>query len=607
MTVNKPGAPGLGTSILDERQTFCEKYLVDAKGRRFSLKGREWIRDNLWAALDGYRLIAAGDKPCDACCAVTASQAITLDPHNRPCATAGIGLPKCAGLKATPIIVTVASLERRAGKTFGVGAGYSLSSLYKQRWRSILYIAAAQSQSKDLVFDNFKRPVMVAPILRRRTKIVEQTVSVASMHTSFEFVATSHRSITGRGKSLVIVDEAKDVKARTAAALLPSILENHGWECPDGCVRLDAKDAGDMTPPNGGACPECGLELKHWQGRILIMSSAGIITAKDEERWFPELVEKLEDAQARERGDPNAYLFRMDSGANPLKSVTAQNAIERVFGSMPSMSQYIAAEMGNVFVEQGGEYIPTLILKSRCTASQIEGSLLRSVGFLDPSDVEDLTSLVILSEVEASWARIRMTHLNLWDPKNMPSRVIEWEVIFARLAELLPKFPNLLKCWIDMRGVKASQFAPPMSKGINGRTKRSDRSWPTRLVDKAMGTPWGQLLQPYRTQDVLRRDAGWAQLKRMLMTGHIELLNHPRIFKEFAGIRVKYNKDGSETVVDRSRKTMHLEVMESVALILGELQAEGIGATMRLASANAKLSRTRDIVSNLVKLDPGQF
>lgn len=527
-----PAAPAADTrSIVERRVAFGEQYVTDAKGRRFSVEGREWVRDELWSALDGYKLRPTDpDRCCPAC--RTRAGSLTLDAAPVAC---GEG---CEGLTPEVVLVTVLCAERRGGKTFN-SAAYVLSTLYLQRWRSIAYVAAAFGQTATLVFDNFERPIKQAPKLAALASIVGSSITVQRNKSSFEFVPTSHRSITGRGRTIVIIDEARDVTARTAMALLPSVLESRGVECPAGHLRVDAG-----REPADGRCPTCSTRMVPWHGRILIMSSAGLSEGSGEHDWFRELVERLE-----REPDPSYHLIRMDKGANPLKSEQAVTALERVFGGLASTSEHVAVEMTNAFVSRGDAFLTSADVaavtdRRRCN---LEGSPARCVAFLDTSDVGDLTSLVVLGDEsqpgEAPWSMLGVLRIDAWDPQRLGGAIDE-RMIQAHLDAYVPLFPLLEKLAVDVRG----------------------RPWAARMVQQCrQARPgWGRKVESFTGRDT-ERDAAWSLLRQRIAMRTVRMPDHPTLRAELAGLRLKEKADGRVQVTDASRKRRHADIADSLA------------------------------------------
>ncbi|MEK0431101.1 MAG: hypothetical protein RL139_905 [Gemmatimonadota bacterium] len=564
--VRGPKPPESG-SLLDRRVAFAEKYVTDSKGRRFSLEGREWVRDELWRALDGFKLWPVDrDRLCSRC--VTRVGEIVLDPEE---ANAVEHAGDCAGLEAAPIIVTVACLERRAGKTFN-SAAYVLSTLFLLYWRSIAYVAAAFGQTAALVLDNFTRPIDQSKALGKLARIVGNTIAVEKTKSRFEFVPTSHRSITGRGRTIVIIDEARDVAARTAMALLPSVLESHGYECPNGHVRLD-----EGAEPLDRRCTACGTKLRRWQGRILIMSSAGLSDGAGEHDWFRELVTQLEQEPQK-----NYHLIRMDSGANPLKSSEASDALSAVFGRMESTQAHISVELGNQFARPGDDAVTEAQIKAILDKRLVnaEGSTRRSVGFLDTSDVTELTSIVIMAEEDAApdapaapWARLFSERIDYWRPADQEGHTIDERLILAHLDVYMPLFPMLTKLAVDVRG----------------------RPWAERLVKYVtVHRPWGRRVIRFTGRD-LERVAGWSLFRQRVQARPptIRLQDHPVLRKELGGLRVKPRPDGSVDVVDKNRRRSHADIADGIASCCYLVHLEQVTARASLANLDGAKARGR--------------
>ena len=167
-------------------------------------------------------------------------------------------------------------------------------------------LAAAEKQSKRVFQEKFVAPILANPKLRRKVQILETSIRHVKRGNVIQYIPASAKSAPGGTSNLVIIDEARDVDAEVAAALLPQILGARGLDCPYGHFTTSATDD-DGKDVTGATCPTCGTDLEEWVGRVLVMSSSGDVTG-----WFAELVAMLE-----EKPSPFAHLFRTADTLNP--------------------------------------------------------------------------------------------------------------------------------------------------------------------------------------------------------------------------------------------------------------------------------------------------
>lgn len=576
---------------LEQRKKFARELLTDPKGMRFSLEGRAWVEE-LWTALDGFKAWPIErDKTCDACRARVGE--LTLDEaafdETRAEAHAATG---CLGLNAEPILYTVLCAERRAGKSFNFFA-FATGEMFLETWRSTTFVAAAKDQTGTITLENLKGPIDRAPRLKKLSKVVGNSISVPSTNSKLEIVPTSHSSITGRGRTRVVIDEARDVPDQVAVKLLPSILEAQWVACPHAKpgaagashLRLPVKD--DETPPS--TCT-CGAKLQRTRGRMLIMSSAGTVTGDSGRDWFADLVEALE-----EEPDKNYHLIRIDEGANPMKSQRTMDAAVRVLGRLPGLKGLIAAEIGNQFVGRGEDFLSKTTIRSVVdkTLANREGSARRCVGFLDTSVSGDLTSVVLMGEDDSElppglddavvagglWTRAVVERIDLWDPAELEGGVIDEDLVQEHLDLYVPLFPRLTKLYVDVRRMPWAEKLVRFCK-----SKRS----------------WGRKIERFTGRDA-ERDAAWSLLEERIRARSIRIPNHPRLLKELGALTKKKRPDGRATVRDISRKISHAELADGLAHCCYIAHLEQIEKRTSLRAVRAKEKSQADVLNRVFR------
>ncbi len=523
---------------LKDKIAFAEKYIEAKEGHKFTIKGRDWVRDEFFKPADGFKLWKkAGVPPCESCLDLIGE--IIEHPKDNPTTKEAHKKTGCPGLTAEPIIVTLINLQRQDGKTFSSMA-YALSTLFKAKNKSFALLAASEQQAESLFAETYLEAINRNPVLRKRCYTTRRTLSMEKRGNRLEALSTSHKSVTGRSRTHILIDEARDIEARVAMALIPSIFAMHGVECPRGHVQISAEDM-DKAPDE---CSACGARLTPWYGRIIITSSAGILSGDDKD-WFNDTINELEA-----NPHPNFHVFRSDRALNPRKSAKIINAMEEVFGRVDSTKSYIAAEVGNTWTRPGEDFLSKSIIKM-CVDNRLkneDGCTARCVGFLDTSRTIEKTSLVILADdlekSDTPWEYTYITQLDVWDPAKQKGGVIDEEVIYQHLRALLPLFPGLITCPVDTR--------------VN--------PWAIRLVKRLkQESGYGRAICGWNKRGA-ESQAGWTLLEERLMKKTIRMPNHEGMQDEFINLKRKYAANGQVHIVDRDRRKSHKDITESLAV-----------------------------------------
>lgn len=533
-------------ATLAEKVALAEKHLRTKDDQAFTLEGREWVRDQYWAAIDGYKWWPndAGAL-CDECRVLAG----TVHPdwiHEEDRELVPGHVRVCQGLDLQPLRFTVMNLPRREGKTFNAAA-YSIVTMAQRMNTYMLYAAASEDQSDQLIQENWVLPLeRSSGALRKRFNQKGSVIECPRTRSQLEVVSSSFRSAAGRGKTHVIIDEARDVPARTATTLFPSLWDNFGWECPHGHLRYKGQRATTK-------CNVCNERLVPWYARAIIMSSSGMLDGTDRD-WFAELVEQLE-----QEPDPNYHLFRLEESQNPAVDLQAKDAFVRVFGRMESTKAFVEVEAGNQFVRPGDEFVPEASIRA-CTEPRTEnlgGGDEICVAFLDTAITRDLVSLVLLAEdsermgeKDTPWTYLRAGHVAYWDPKEFKGGQIDDRVIEAHLAEVLPRWPGLLALDVDVRGSRVI--------------------WAETLVSRARidyRQTWGRLVHRYihGKREQLVRDTAWAVFQEYILAERIRWPKIPALQREIRGVKIVRRASGDYEVRDRNRKVRHADIAEGFA------------------------------------------
>ena len=533
-------------TAIERKEAICSKYIRTITGRPFSFEGREWQRDQLWLALEGWRLWPV-DVPepnlCPACSVIAGSLVETLKdvPH--------CGKKGCTKLEGRRITYIVVKLERRGGKTFGLSSWMIATLASGEPNFAALYIAAAGDQTDELFRDNWVGPVERSKDLQKKLEISTNRMTNLKTRSFVEIAPTSFRSITGRGKTLVVIDESRDIDARVAAALLPSIWAEKGYKCPKGHVRF----SGEATV---AVCGVCKSPLEPWNAQAILMSSAGILDGGSRD-WFADLVDLL-----RKEPDPDYYLIDLDN-PNPDISLPSRDAFSRVMGQIDSMKTFVHAEAGTEFLRKGEDYVPRASVEA-CSDQFLqmeEGELGPAIAFLDTSISKDLTSLVIAvpdlarllpTEANRPWFRLRWSHIKSWDPSVFPGKTIDPAIIEAYVHRVLSGYPGLVAFDVDIRGSRVP--------------------WAQTFVDQARKKyAWGKVTKGwgFGKHEQLVRDSSYSIMQAMVLEGRTRWPRDGResaiIAKEFAGLRLQQRPDGTWGVVDRERNIRHADIISGMA------------------------------------------
>lgn len=540
---------------LADKIAFATKHVKNKEGVPFSIKGREWVRDEFWRAADGWKLWRRdGSDPCRDCLGQVGD--LIEHPSDNPTSKCA-----CGGLSAEPILVTVLNCSRGDGKTFNLMA-YSLATLFKAKNKSIACLWASEDQGAQIFAETWGEAIEQAPALRTRCEVfgTPPQIYVPRTRSRLEVLAASHRSSTGRRRTHIIVDEGRDTEARTVTALLPSVNAMHGTECPSGHVQLTPEDVAQLGDKVPKKCSACGERLVEWWPRIIIASASGVLGGTERD-WLHELVEELEA-----NPHPNYHLFMSSKWGRPLnprKSAKVSGALESVFGKLPSTRHYMAAEFGDQWTRKGDDVISVADVKRvmDSTLHNEEGTSNRCVGFIDTSTSVEKTSLVILAEdaekSEQPWQHVYLSHLEYWWPGHgrlSGARQVPDADVKRCLETVLPLYPNLLDLQIDLKAGVANE--------------NPDYLWPTIMLRELRNGPerWRKTMHGWKP-DRDASDVGWDLFLGRVTEGSIRLQHSAEILDEIKGLMraVPKSSDRRSTVTDRDRRIMHRDITQSLA------------------------------------------
>lgn len=463
---------------------FNEIYNDDGSGGPWTLKGREFVVEEIFKPLHSYNRVPTGFQPLDALCDVCRLHAGTwvydafLAPMHEP-------IESCVGLVGVPIINTGADVPRQSGKTT-TGLSIPYARMFLDTYEDMSFVASAEDQSIELVIQKLAKKIERHPALKKLgVNVTANKIEVPRNFSQLEIMPASHGSVTGRTKTLNEYDECRDHKARVVTAAMPSILAQHGYKCPKGHGRWKAKQNGE---PEVETCParvnkstsnpkRCGMRLVRFHARQLLLSASGVIEGIAEKDWFRDWI----DARIT-KPDAFTHVYRTDKKINPSVSADIHKAITGSFGDVAGMKDHINVEMNNVSIRLGEDYMTPDEIKAVIVPGMrpVEKTIKAAVAFLDTSKTGDKTSLVILVDASEPGApifdRVDLAHVTVWDPQDRemcPEGIIDEAVAAGTLDEVFPRFPGLLAIGVDTRLMRWAK-ALVMMRG---------KAWSGRLSD----------------------------------------------------------------------------------------------------------------------------
>lgn len=560
-------------TIADRHIDWCQKHYKIKGSEDFQASGSfGWVRERFFAPAFGWRLMARQPTAlCPGCRAKVATfvewspeliQALKLHRRRKK---------DCDGLYLAPTSIMVQNLVRGDGKTsitFALAAA-ALADPALAPLR-IQFMASAESQTTTLMQENLLDPVKASKLMGRKFRVRGNKVEVDHGRRGksyIEFVATAHRSLTGRRRGVLLVDEAKDVDTRSVTAMLPSLRSTSRFACPRGHADRPYKDE------EAHRCPTCGEWMLPHVPRVWLTSTSGFEDGG--EAWFNELVEL-----AQANPSPLLYLHRSETALNP-KVARVEDDVLDVFAQVESMRPYMAVELSNVPAGKGDHFVTRHDLDA-CVDSAVQNldaSTLPCVGFLDTSWSGDLTTLMLAGwdqdECDSSWEVLRILHWKIWAPKEQARGVMDPEAVWTYFDEVLEKWPGLEVLLVDDRG---SDWAKELV--VRGNRERA--------------RTWGRLIRAYHGKRVRKADGrikkegarldgvfggeddrirSWQLLEQRIgatVEGRRRLAIPakavlPELHAELLGVVRKVTAAGGYEITDRNRKRRHADVAECLA------------------------------------------
>jgi hypothetical protein len=544
-------------TTLAEKERFAEKYLTAPDGEPFSFSGRDWLRNEIWRPLDGWKL-----WPVDAArlCVECSARANTIvDDYSAAdkTRTAKHLAAGCAGLVSEPILVVAAHVKRQSGKTMGV-AGYAMARAFLDDRESIGLLAGSEGQAARLYAANYARPVEASEELAERARCLGTKIVVShgsDKRSEIEILPTAMSSI-GDTRTLTIIDECRIVPPNIAVALQGTLFARGGWECPAGHFRSHAGVEDSAAPRK---CSVCHAKAKPWYGKSLLLSSAGEIEDTDAD-WFFELKD-FYGANPHK----NVHVFDTTETLNPKVSQKVMSATAEIFGNLDSTRTFADTEAGNVPRRRGEEFVGKSEINACMHASldNLAECDRACVAFLDMARRKDKITLTIVGDSGTGgglWDSVDLLHVSLWDPRAFPAKEMDeaaYAEVKAAIKAVVPMFPGIVGgLRVDVRGdLWAQRLAKELPKaGV------SAEAW-TKNTDMESDAGWKLFEQRVKSQTIRMIDGAIPPGRQR---------NPPRtvgeiIRAELRGVEVKDLRDGPR-VVDKNRRKSHKDLTEGIAL-----------------------------------------
>ena len=563
------------TTLLERKIKFARKHWRALDGP-FEIAEDGWLLREYWLPAHSFRLAAVDTSRLCLSCAPTAGELVQEYAPPR-CSKRS---KDCAGLKCEPIQFILLDLPRRSGKTTG-SLALSAGDLFRGEDERIGFLAGSEDQSDRLFTDHVQAPIIETPYLDKRARVVGSKVLAwkspadkrrGKPHLNFfEYLSTSISGATGGKYTRLIIEEARNVPAPVAAALIPAVWDQNGWRCGVG-ARGHTKTKGDLDDPQHPTkCSTCGSDLQPWVGQLIAQSSAGEKTGGDRD-WFFDLCDEQEKTP-----HPRVHMYRAQEVINRKVARSSVSATSQIFGAVESLRDHIEIETSNQSRRRGEDFLSHNDIAA-CVDSKLTNRASGErvgVAFLDTSDVIDMTSLVIVEDDsgdDPTWTRIVTARIDTWDPKKLGR--IDDRALEKHLDDHVPLF-KLLRLRVDDR------HAP----------------WVRNLVARLEQKPWGKIVvgcTEYTRDD---RRFAWNELERRFLSKTMRMQDHATLRAELRGARKRFDADNRMDVREAGTRNKsgvrHLDVAEALAGCCYDVHA------LMTKPQGPSMSRMREISSSV--------
>jgi hypothetical protein len=308
------------------------------------------------------------------------------------------------------------SLPRQSGKSQCLSA-LAITELLLRPHAYVVMAAASETQAGAIYARKIKKPLERMLQLRRAESSWRKHIRIAkrgievSTGAALEVIATSEATSPGRSPTLLLLDEARDIRDEFFGAFVPSVI-----------------GAG---------------------GKVVIASTAG-----PPRGFFYELVR---------HPSPETWLHHASTNDNPHADRRMMNFLERRLGAvLPAAAR---RELRNEFTDDGTEFLPAPLIDAAVEDALGELLAHEAPAFVmyDLSRKHDLTSrtVVLLEPPRRPEARdhLVVASIRVWDPSRSPTSEVDFADVRADLDTLPHRYPNLCAVLID-EGAEAGALLP---------------------------------------------------------------------------------------------------------------------------------------------------
>ncbi len=429
-------------------------------------------------------------------------------------------------------------LRRQSGKTTFLAVG-AIIHLLTVRHAYIIFVSASENQASAIFHRKIRRPLerlLKAAKLENAVSITARSLEFIPGNAALEVIAPNEATAPGRSPTLLIFDEARDIPDALYLSLAPSTIGSGG--------------------------------------KIIIASSAGRPTG-----FFYELI-----------NNPTAetVLIHHDGSRaedeNPHADQGLLGWLRRRFAHLsPSAGQ---RELENQFTEDGDSFLSAALIEAAIDEhlSDTLSSDAEAFAFIDLSRKKDLTSRVVVLR-EPSRRVDAKDHLvaasvRVWNPKDSPTKEINFGEVRADLLRLVQRFPNLRQVLID-----------------EGAEAGSVLSW---AKDQALlsSRVHGFIATASSNMDL------WSALAARLHAQTVSIPRHERLIAELKNLRQESFQFGMRWRITDGSKKLHRDVSLSLAgAILAESQLPKLEPLRLLNPGAAPMNRSEQEAADKVEYE----
>jgi len=308
----------------------------------------------------------------------------------------------------------ILSVVRQTGKSQLLST-MAISELLTKPGSYTVLMSASSDQATAIFLRKIKRPLerllKELGMPKGYARFTLRGVEIPSLGSVLELLAANESTAPGRTPTLLLVDEARDVRDETFAALVPSVV-----------------GAG---------------------GKIVVASSAGAPKG-----FFYELATNPTE---------ETWLYRSSENDNPHSDKRVLSWLKRRLAVLaPSAAR---RELDNEFTEGGDDFLPAALIEAAIDDSlvEVQASDAQAFGAADLSRKRDFTTVLVVARMpprrpEAA-DHLVVLSIATWDPRQSPTRETDFAEVRAHVAELPQRFRKLQRLLVD-EGAEAGSLLP---------------------------------------------------------------------------------------------------------------------------------------------------